>query len=72
MTRKLQKSPSSQLNQRRASALARLEAQLVSGVKLAKQIDSKTNLPVYNNVPLTESDKRRISHEINVLKSRVS
>ena len=45
---------------RRESALTRLEAQLLSGVKTQK----KTNV----KVPLVENDKKRIQKEIKSLK----
>lgn len=50
-------------NQRKAKALIRLEAQLVSGVKPSKVSDI--------SILLTEADKKRIIREINTLKSRV-
>lgn len=50
------------LDQRRKNALARLEAQLISGVKTEKKSSKK--------VPLTDSDKKRIEKEISILKER--
>jgi len=50
-----------QKDNRQASALARLESQLVSGTKTAKGSTEK-------KVNLTEADKNRISKEINILK----
>lgn len=50
----------SQKTNRQASALSRLESQLLSGNKTAK----KTN----NKISLTEGDKNRIGKEIEILK----
>lgn len=49
--------------ERKKNALARLEAQLVSGVKTEKKSSKK--------IPLTDSDKKRIEKEIETLKTRV-
>lgn len=49
--------------EKRKSVLSRLQKQLKSGVKLAK----KSN----QTIPLTDSDKSRITKEINVLESRI-
>lgn len=50
-----------QKDKRQTNALARLEAQLSSGVKTAKGTTDK-------KVNLTEGDKNRIAKEINILK----
>jgi NAD(P)H-dependent FMN reductase len=53
-----------QKRSRRQRALAMLEIQLKNGVKTQKKtMDVK--------VPLTESDKKRIQKEIDLLKSRL-
>jgi hypothetical protein len=49
------------LKNRRKSALARLENQLVSGVKTSNTL----------TIPLTESDIQRINNEIQTLKTRI-
>jgi hypothetical protein len=49
--------------ERNKSALARLEAQLVSGVKTEKKSNKQ--------IPLTDSDKKRIEKEIETLLKRV-
>lgn len=53
---------------RRTNALARLEKQLVSGVKVAKVTE---DVPRGTIVPLSDHDKVRITKEITVLKERV-
>lgn len=50
------------LDQRRKNALARLEAQLISGVKTEKKSNKQ--------IPLTDSDKKRIEKEIATLQGR--
>lgn len=49
---------------RRKSALNRLQKQLKSGVKTEKKSSVK-------QIPLTESDTKRISREIETLKSLI-
>lgn len=49
---------------RRKAALGRLQSQLRSGVKTEKGISGK-------QIPLTESDTKRINKEIEVLKSLI-
>lgn len=53
--------------QRREKALKRLENQLVSGVKPNKVKLSGNSV----NIPLTDSDKKRIENEILTLKSKI-
>ena len=48
---------------RKKNALSRLEAQLISGVKTEKKGNKK--------IPLTDSDKKRIEKEIDILKTRI-
>lgn len=57
--------------QRRERALSRLESQLKSGTKTEKTnfLTDVTTGP--DKLPLSDSDKQRITKEINVLKSRV-
>lgn len=60
---------------RRARTLQRLENQLVSGVKTAKNMElvnldgSPSN--IIATLPLTEQDIIRINKEISVLKTRI-
>jgi hypothetical protein len=49
--------------ERRKGALARLEAQLTSGVKPSKKTNKK--------VPLSKHDVKRIEKEISILKERL-
>jgi hypothetical protein len=60
------------LKNRRKSALARLEQQLISGVKPIKGFNNN-NPNNYGSIttPLTESDIKRINQEIQTLKSRI-
>lgn len=53
------------VNNRRASALKRLENQLKLGVKQPKKTDLTMDM-----IPLSEDDKTRIKKEIETLKSR--
>ena len=53
--------------QRQANALKRLEKQLKSGVKTNQFKDGSG----YLEIPLTESDIKRINKEVEILKSRV-
>lgn len=61
--------------QRRKGVIARLEAQLVSGVKQKQdhEFDEilKKNVILPINVPLTKTDRERIGKEIQTLKSRI-
>ena len=50
------------INNRRSTALKRLEAALESGVKNTKE----------GKAPLTEKDVKRIEKEISTLKSRIN
>jgi hypothetical protein len=58
-------------NNKRISALSRLENQLKTGVKTAKNTHVLTAATTGNDVELTESDVIRIKKEISVLKSRI-
>lgn len=51
--------------QRRKKVLHRLEEQLKKGTKIEKQSD------VWNEVPLVETDIKRINKEIQIVKSRI-
>tara|TARA_R110002167_G_scaffold317249_1_gene522917 strand:- start:199 stop:375 length:177 start_codon:yes stop_codon:yes gene_type:complete len=51
--------------ERRSGALNRLEAQLEKGTKSTKANN------IYNNMPLSDKDIKRISKEIEVLKKRL-
>ena len=53
-----------QKRSRQSRALAMLEAQLKSGVKTEKKTKDV-------KIPLTESDRRRIEKEMEILKSRL-
>jgi NAD(P)H-dependent FMN reductase len=53
-----------QKRSRQSRVLAMLEAQLKSGVKTEKKTKDV-------KIPLTESDRRRIEKEIEILKSRL-
>lgn len=59
---------SSNLNQRRKSALKRLEEQFKSGVKPNKDIFTQGS-PA--KLPLTDADKHRIQKEILTLKASI-
>jgi hypothetical protein len=54
-------------NNKRISALSRLENQLKSGVKVTKDRDENG----YLTIALNDLDVKRINKEISVLKSRV-
>jgi hypothetical protein len=54
------------IKNRRARALARLEAQLVSKVKPNREKLAGSDV----NVPLTELDIKRINKEVGILKNR--
>lgn len=60
---------------RKKLALSRLESQLISGVKTAKNMElvnldgSPSN--IIATLPLTDSDIIRINKEISVLKTRI-
>jgi hypothetical protein len=54
-------------NNQRLSALTSLEKQLVAGTKPAK-VEGRTTRDL---VPLTDSDRDRITKEIGILKSRI-
>ena len=58
------------LKNRRKSALARLEQQLISGVKSIKRYNNPDNYGTITT-PLTEFDIQRINQEIQTLKSRI-
>lgn len=51
------------ITEKRITALTNLKKQLLSGVKTDKKS--------FKKVPLTDSDKSRITREINVLESKV-
>jgi len=51
--------------ERRSGALNRLEAQLENGTKSTKANN------IYNNMPLSDKDKKRINKEIGILKQRL-
>lgn len=62
-------------NNQRITALNLLEKQLIVGTKPAK-IDGKTYKYVDGKIvreliPLTESDRARITREINILKAKI-
>jgi hypothetical protein len=52
------------------NALTRLEQQLISGVKTDKK--ERIGQKKYKQVPLTDSDKKRIDKEIVILKNNIS
>jgi|TARA_R110000764_G_scaffold90167_1_gene172357 hypothetical protein len=60
---------SQQLRSRQARALTRLEAQLKSGVKSAK--DGNFYIKEDYITSLTDGDTKRINKEINILKQRL-
>jgi hypothetical protein len=57
--------------QRRVKVINRLENQLKSGFKTEKGTAKLTAVTTGNDIPLTESDTKRIQKELLTLKSRI-